>query len=290
MTHHLTPHVEGPRSELRDQLAQLSDEQRSRLMQRLRSRTSPEWFIRSGPTAPAVRLFCFSYAGGGTSVFRGWRDHLPEDVEVCATQLPGRETRAGEVAYRRMEPLITDLETAITPLLDRPYILFGHSMGALVCFELTRQLRRHNERLPEHLLLSAFRAPHLPNPNIRIHHLPDEVLKTVLAKEGTPREILGNEDLMRLMLPVLRADLEVCDTYTYLPEPPLPIPLTTLGGRHDVRVGPEDLHAWNIHARSGHEHHMLPGSHMFIHESRDLVLTQVASTITSIPQAEEMTV
>ena len=118
MTHHLTPHVEGPRSELRDQLAQLSDEQRSRLMQRLRSRTSPEWFIRSGPTAPAVRLFCFSYAGGGTSVFRGWRDHLPEGVEVCATQLPGRETRAGEVAYRRMEPLITDLETAITPLLE----------------------------------------------------------------------------------------------------------------------------------------------------------------------------
>lgn len=274
----------GTEQRLRARLANLSPERRAQLAERLRRDRShapagPAWFVRHGSADPALRLFCFSYAGGGTTVFRGWGDHLPDQVEVCAVQLPGRESRAAEPSYRRLVPLVADLHTAIAPLLDRPFALFGHSMGALVAFELARQLRRAGAPQPERLFLAAFRAPQLPNPNIRIYHLPDEVLKTVLAKEGTPQDVLDNDELMRALLPTLRADFELCDTYEYLPEAPLSVPVSVFGGQHDVRVGRADLDQWKVQAGNGFGLTMLPGSHFFIHGSQDLLLAQLTSEL-----------
>lgn len=270
---------------LRTRLAHLAPEQRARLAERLRRTRTPaaegKWFVRHGSTDPALRLFCFSYAGGGTTVFRSWSDHLPEQVEVCAIQLPGRESRAAEPPYRRLVSLMADLDAAITPLLDRPFALFGHSMGALVAFELARQLRRTGAPQPERLLLAAFRAPQLPNPNIRIHHLPDEVLKTVLAKEGTPQSVLDNEEIMRAILPTLRADFELCDTYEYTPEAPLSVPMSVFGGQQDVRVGRTDLELWKVQADDDFRLTMLPGPHFFIQGSQDLLLAQLNNELRS---------
>lgn len=271
---------------LRELLTQLPPEQRLELAERLRRGRAAgpaegAWFVRHGSTDPALRLFCFSYAGGGTALFRRWSELLPAGVEVCAIQLPGREARAAEPPYRRLRALIADLEPALTALLDRPFALFGHSMGALVAFELARQLRRAGAPQPQRLLLAAFRAPQLPNPNIRIYHLPDEVLKTVLAKEGTPQGVLDNDEIMGALLPTLRADFELCDTYEYIPEAPLAVPMSVYGGTQDVRVGRTDLEEWNAQAGGEFELTMIPGPHFFIHSNQDLLLTRLSAALRS---------
>jgi medium-chain acyl-[acyl-carrier-protein] hydrolase len=180
-----------------------------------------------------------------------------------------------EAPIRRIEPLVGALHEAITGLLDKPYAFFGHSMGALVAFELARRLRRAGDPAPAHLFLAAFRAPQLPNPNIKIWYLPDDVLKTVLRKEGTPAKVLDNEELMRALLPTLRADFELCETYEYRDEPPLATPMTVFGGSHDVRVSRDDLEQWRAQAAGHVRISMLPGSHFFVHSGQDLLLSEI---------------
>ena len=262
-------------------IAALSADQRAALVRRLRQDgpagvSGDPWIVRSGAGADAGRrLFCLSYAGGGASTFRTWAEHLPPEVEVCAVQLPGRESRLAEPAHRRVGPLVAALGEALAPYLDRPFALFGHSMGALVAFELARHLRRTSAPPPSRLLLAAFRAPDRPNPNIRIHHLPDEVFKVVLRSEGVPAPVLRSEELMAAMLPTLRADFELCDSYEYAAEAPLDCPFSVFGGDQDVRVGAADLDGWCAHTTADSRLSMLPGSHFFVHGARDQLLAGI---------------
>ncbi|MFF4214142.1 thioesterase II family protein [Streptomyces sp. NPDC001796] len=285
--------VLGEGAVLHERIARLPQDKRARLVQRLRdqshtARGTDTWFVRySSVDAPTFRLFCFPYAGGGSSVFRAWSEALPAGAEVWAAQLPGRETRVDEPALRRLDPLVESLHEAILPRLDMPYAFFGHSMGALVAFELTRRLRRAGAPQPSGLFLGAFRAPQLPNPNIRIHHLPDEVLKTVLRKEGTPRQVLENGELMRALLPMLRADLEVCDTYQYRDERPLTMPVSVFGGHQDVRVSRGDLDLWRTQAEGPFRLVMLPGSHFFLHSSQDLLLAELSRELGAASRTAE---
>jgi surfactin synthase thioesterase subunit len=270
-------------TEVTERVAALPPRKRAELLRRLRVRqptTVDTWIARYRPNPEAeLRLFCFPYAGGGASVFRAWSEVLPSNVEVCAVQPPGRETRIGELAFKRMDPLIADLVEAIEPLLDRPFVFYGHSMGALVAFELTRHLRREGKPQPERLLLAAFRAPQLPNPNIKIYHLPDEVLKVVLSKDGTPQRILQNDELMKVMLPTLRADFELCDTYEYRAEAPLGCPISVFGGLEDVRISASDLDGWRAHSEVACSFTRLPGGHFFVHSAQDLLLAAIAEEL-----------
>lgn len=273
--------AEHTRDQLQARISQLDPSRRGQLLSALRSdhrgpRATSGWFLRPKRARdPKLRLFCFPYAGGGASIFRGWPSALLDGVEIVAVQLPGREARVAEPAYRSMGELLPALVEAVTPLTDVPFAFFGHSMGALTAFELTRALREDGHPLPERLLLSAFRAPQLPNPNIRIYHLPDEVLKTVLLKEGTPAEVLRNDELMRALLPTLRADFELCDTYEYQEQAPLQLPMHIFGGHHDVRVAREDLQEWSHLTQGPFDLTMLPGSHFFIHGSQDLLTAAI---------------
>jgi medium-chain acyl-[acyl-carrier-protein] hydrolase len=224
----------------------------------------------------AIRLFCFPYAGGGASVFRGWANGLPGSVEVCPVQIPGRETRFREPAFTRLRPLIEALAESLRPHLDRPFALFGHSLGALVAFELTRHLQREGAPEPAHLFVAGCGAPRARGQEPFLHTLPAaEFWKELRRLGGTPAEVLDNEELMELLLPTLRADFALAETYTYVDGPPLTCPVCALGGL-DEEVDRRDLGAWRELTTGPFRLRMLPGDHFFIQTARPLLLRALA--------------
>ncbi|GHO48029.1 thioesterase II family protein [Ktedonospora formicarum] len=264
------------------QAALIQQLKRKQLNQRNMVKPSPseKWIVRYRPNDQArLRLFCFPYAGGGASVFRSWADGAFEDVDVCGIQLPGRENRIGEPVYTQLTTLIQTLASVIQPYLDRPFAFFGYSMGALISFELARELRRTYKKQPVHLGFAAFRAPQLPNPNIKIYHMPDEVFKVVMRADGIPEQVLQNTELMQAMLPTLRADYELCDTYQFKGEPAFSCPFSLYGGQDDVRVNQVDLDDWRIHSTAPTSLMMLPGPHLFLHSAPDLLMSAFANDL-----------
>ncbi|MEK8069607.1 thioesterase II family protein [Rhodococcoides navarretei] len=227
---------------------------------------------RDNPDAGPLML-CFTYAGGSTGAFRGWEDMLP--VNVRPIVLPGRDGRIDEPAYTRLSPLIADLVEYVGPHVTPDTVFFGHSMGALVAFEFTRELRRRGMTVPKKLLLAAFRAPHLESDRKPIHGWPDDVLQAVLHREGVPAATLTNPQIMAALLPTLRADLELCETYEFADESPLEVPLAVFGGSDDVRVRPPMLRGWDRHTSQGATHVTVNGPHLFINVSRDELLAAV---------------
>lgn len=227
-----------------------------------------------------IRLFCFPYAGGGASLYRTWSEGLPVEVEVCLVHLPGRESRLAEQPFTRLPALIDVLGAAIQPYRDLPTAFFGYSMGALIGFELARYLRRENGQVPEWLFLAAHRAPHLPDPNPELHYLSEEAFIEELRQlGGTPPSILDNVELIRLLLPMLRADFALCEAYTYSPEQPLTCPISVFGGLDDDRVSREDLMTWREQTRGPFLLRMFPGDHFFLHTAGDLLLQAVSRDI-----------
>jgi medium-chain acyl-[acyl-carrier-protein] hydrolase len=242
------------------------------------------WFgcPRPNPNA-SLRLFCFPYAGGSATIFRLWPDLMIPSVEICAVNLPGRLARLLEAPFTRLTPLVQALAPAIMPWTDKPFVFFGHSMGALISFELTRQLRTIGAPLPERLFISGRRAPHLLDPDPHRHTYPDHLFIEELGRlNGTPPEVMANPELMQLMLPLLRADFAMCETYEYRPEPPLPCPLTAFGGLQDHEVPPESLEAWNQHTASAFRLCLLPGDHFFLNTARVSLLTVIAQELSEL--------
>lgn len=220
-----------------------------------------------------LRLFCFPYAGGGALIFRTWADGLPADVEVCPVQLPGRGTRLMEPPFTQLLPLIQALAQALLPLLDKPFAFFGHSLGALVSFELARQLRRQYGVQPVRLFVSAGRAPQLPHRGLPVHTLPEgDFLAELRRLNGTPRAVLEHEELMQIALPILRADFAVYETYVYATEPPLNCPISTFGGLRDRTVSQSDLEAWREQTSGSFSLQMFSGDHFFLTTTQPLLL------------------
>lgn len=235
-----------------------------------------------------LRLFCFPYAGGGASAYRGWAAALPPDVEVCPVQLPGRESRLREPAFDRPAPLIAALAEELQPHFGLPFAFFGHSMGAMLSFELARELRRRGQPLPLHLFASGRRAPQVPAREADIHDLPEaEFVAKLRELNGTPEEVLQHAELMRLLLPVLRSDFAVNETYLFRPEEPLALGISAFGGLVDAEVTREDLVGWNEHRRGPFRLRMLPGDHFFLHSARELILESVARDLAEVARRLE---
>jgi medium-chain acyl-[acyl-carrier-protein] hydrolase len=237
---------------------------------------------RPNPTA-AVRLFCLPHAGGGSAIFRRWPAALPANIEVCLVRLPGREARLREPPFTRLEPLVATLADILRPLLDRPFAFFGHSMGALVAFELARHVRARCQIAPRHLFVSARRAPQCASTDPFLHVLPEaEFRRAIRELGGTPEQVLADEELLSLLLPAVRADFTVAETYAYGEEPPLDCPITAFGGRDDPRVGDTQLDAWRQQTRRDFRRYMFPGGHFFIHSAEapllDVLALQLSDT------------
>jgi len=243
-----------------------------------------EWvtYPRPNPDAP-LRLFCFPYAGGGASVFYSWAEGLPSKVELCPIQLPGRESRLSEPPFTRLLPLAQTLALAIRPHLDKPFAFFGHSMGATVAFELARRLREQDGPTPLCLIVSGSRAPHLPDLSSPIHHLPEEEFIAGLRRfNGTPDAVLRHAELLQLLLPLLRADLAVHETYEYVAGEPLECPVFALGGYEDELVDWKGLSAWQEQTRGPFALHMFPGDHFFFRNAQKDLLQTISRELTKI--------
>lgn len=239
---------------------------------------SNPWIHRPHPHPnAALRLFCFPYAGGGASVFRNWSDALPKSVEVVPVQLPGRETRIREQAFSSVFPLLDAMVPALVPLLDRPFALFGHSMGALIAFELARRLRCDCKRLPECLLVSARVAPNIRLKRQPINKLPeDELIRELAHLNGTDRDVLQHAELMKLVLPTLRADLALHEEYVYPVELPLACPIVAFGGLQDPETQNGVLDAWRNEAAGLFAIRWFSGDHFFITSQRRPFLSALA--------------
>lgn len=240
--------------------------------------SSGNWFIcpQPGPQAH-MRLFCFPYAGGNAALYLPWARLMPTTIEVVAVQLPGRAERLREPPHTALGPLVESLAAAIEPCLDRPFGFFGHSMGALIAFELARTLQLHYNRRPACLIVSGHRAPQLPAHRPPIHDSPEaELIEQLRHLNGTPREVFEHNELLQLVLPLLRADFAVCESYRYHPAPALACPILALGGLEDRDISREALEAWAIQTTAGCRVRMLPGDHFFLTSARQLVLQVVA--------------
>ena len=236
------------------------------------------WVKCPNPNPQAdFRLFCLPYAGGGASIFRKWSDSLPPYVEVCPIQLPGREDRLKEPPFTHISPLVQTLTQVLRPYLSIPFAFFGHSMGALISFELARQLRAQQEPEPMHLFLSGRRAPQIRDRNPLIHTLPEpEFLEELRQLNGTPKVVLENSELMQLFLPILQADFSICGTYTYLEQPPLDCPISAFGGIEDSEETSDLIESWSAQTHSCFSLQMLPGDHFFVNTSQPLLIEMLS--------------
>jgi medium-chain acyl-[acyl-carrier-protein] hydrolase len=244
------------------------------------ARTAAEgsWIVRFRPDeAAGVRLFCFHHAGGGASAYRPWVDRLPPDLELCAVQLPGREGRLRERPFQRMAEMIPVVTRAIEPLLDRPFVLFGHSLGGMLAFETARELVRSGAPAPAHLFVSGRRAPTSPERDPRVSLLPDERLIEEVRRrwDGIPAAVLEEPELLELLLPTLRADLTLVESYLYGPGSALDCPLSCFGGMADPSTSPVELARWRDHTSGPFSLRMFSGAHFFVQSAREQVLAAV---------------
>jgi medium-chain acyl-[acyl-carrier-protein] hydrolase len=239
-------------------------------------------WIAAGRSAPfaGLRLFCLPYAGGGASLFHAWVEPLAPSIDVRPVQLPGRENRLPERPFDALDPLVVALADAIEPQLDAPYALFGYSMGALIVFELARTLVRTGARAPVKLLAAAHRAPHLEDPGPDIHALPEaRFIQAIRRLHGTPDEVLDHPELRSLLLPLLRADFTLCETYRYRAGEPLDCPIVAFGGTQDSDISRRELEAWREHTRARFTLRMLPGGHFFLHTVRSALLAAISEEL-----------
>jgi surfactin synthase thioesterase subunit len=223
------------------------------------------WFLTRAPRPQAAaQLFCLPYAGVGAAIFAGWPEALGDEVEVNAVALPGRERRTVE------EPVIDParIAQAIAERADRPYALFGHSMGGVLAFEVIRELRQAGRTLPVRLFVGGCRPPDRSRGDSVFGGLSelddDGLLDRLVAAGGLPVEILAERELLELLLPVFRVDFAWLDGYEYRAGPPLPIPVTAFAGTGDDSALPDVMDGWRRHTVADFALHVLPGGHFFL--------------------------
>lgn len=247
------------------------------------------WILLRNPNPEAtLRLFCFPYAGGGAFIYRSWAEGLPGTVEVCPVQLPGRENRLSETPFRRLSNLADTIATAIIKYTDKPFAFFGHSMGAKLAFEVARRLRREGNCQPAHLFVSGSSAPHLPESDRAFYKLPKPLFINELRRlNGTPKEVLDHPELMDLVIPMLRADFEVVQTYAYTEDLPLGCPITAFGGLEDEEVPRSQLVGWGEHTTAPFTVRMFPGDHFFLNRKSSLLLPMLARELQEIARSSK---
>ncbi|MFG2846349.1 thioesterase II family protein [Kitasatospora sp. NPDC048296] len=242
-----------------------------------RTPTATPYLPPAAGTDADLRLFCFHHAGGAASAYTGWQESLGPQIAVLPVQLPGRERRAAEPRFTRIDALVTDLDRHLDPLLDEPYAFYGHSMGALVAYHLTLLRAARGRSLPLRLMVGAYPPPHLLAPIADALNLDDAELTRWLVDTGGMSElVLGYPDWVRSALDLLRDDLRVCQSHRPTGDHPLPCPIDVFAGEQDPLLPLDRVDGWARHTTAGSRVHAIPGGHFFLHESSTVLLRTVA--------------
>jgi medium-chain acyl-[acyl-carrier-protein] hydrolase len=246
--------------------------------------TADIWLAKSPPAPNArVRLFCFPYGGGSASTFRAWPTALSPEVEVHPVQLPGRGPRMREPPFTDAYALVEAFLPKMSLYLDKPFAFFGHSVGGVMAFELSRRLRRDYGVEPCHLFVAAQRAPHLKYKDPIIYNLPEPQFREELRRlGGTPAEVLEHPELMEMLIPLLRADISVSQTYWCDTRHSLTCPLTVFGGLQDESDESESLAAWREHTVGRFDLKMFEGDHFFINTAQPSILDAIETTLLGV--------
>ena len=229
------------------------------------SGTSEAWVLRQ-PARPraSMRLLCIPHAGGNAWMFRQWACRMPEEIEVCGVQLPGHVGRFNEAPSTHFATLLARLGDGLRPEMEMPVALFGHSLGALLAFELARQMRQRSGAEPLHLFVSGHNAPHVPDDLEDVAGLDDDALVARLRDLGcTPEAVLQDRETMQLMLPILRADFAVYSSYAYRDGQPLGCPITVFHGLADPQTNRAGIEGWRRHTTGPCRVQPFPGDHFF---------------------------
>lgn len=242
------------------------------------------WLSVPAPNPQALlRLFCFPYAGGSAATFREWHKGLPATVEVCGIRLPGRGTRVEEPPFADLKLLVDTVAKELRPLWEKPFALFGHSMGAVIAFDLARHLRHEYGYDALHLFVSGSCAPHVPSHMIPFYDLSEGgFLETVRRLNGTPPQVLEHPELMKLLLPALRADFQMAQAYEYLAGPPLDCSITAFGGLRDEEVSSDCIKAWREQTTGEFSLEMIDSDHFFVQRARPLLLQMVSRRLNDL--------
>ena len=239
------------------------------------------WFAYTAPKPQArVTLFCLPYAGGSAAIYRTWVGAAPPALRVVPVELPGRGRRFAEPPFTDIAALVEPLAQALLPLAQQPFALFGHSMGALIGFELARRLQRGAAPMPARLFVSGSPAPQLPPTRRDIHDLPEDEFEHELRQlNGTPEEVLANAELMQLVAPLLRADFKLCETYRCAGAPLLACPISAFSGADDAEAGAEQMRPWREHTAAEFTLRQLPGDHFFLNAARDRMIQAIVQDL-----------
>lgn len=289
----------------------ITDSKNNVIIESPKASTINPWIAyRQTPADPKIRLFCFPYGGGGASSYRNWSKELPDSVDVCPVQLPGREDRIDELAILDFNTMIDALMKNLESEMNIPFVFFGHSFGSLISFELTRRLRKLDLPMPKHLFISAYPDPMMPTKSLdnlltelrqvninlfdlnkinALSKLSNEQLNNLIMifnKEGVSDYDMSmmNADAMKLLLPIFIADMEIVKSYQYHVEPPLDIPITVFYGIDDTWVLPDDLKGWSEQTIQTCDFYKIMGGHLFIKQHPHLIgiLQQISKSLSSL--------
>jgi medium-chain acyl-[acyl-carrier-protein] hydrolase len=243
------------------------------------------WFVRPMPGAARarIRLVVFPFAGGGPGAFSDWRNQLGPEIDFLVLQLPGRERRIAESPLTEISAAVAAIADAMGSAFDLPFAMFGHSMGAMLAFETIRHLRRHRRSMPAHLFVSGFRAPDLPDPRPRVARTDDATFIAELRRlGGTTQAVLYHRELMELLLPALRADFDMVESYRFAPDEPLPCPITAFVGSSDHEATPAVMAGWERQTDRRFVLHAISGSHFFVLDEPKTIISAVRTQLDAL--------
>lgn len=239
-----------------------------------------KWLISRENEDALLNLFCFPYAGGNAAVYKSWIKFLPKSINLIAIELPGHGTRLSEKPMENFKEIMDNITKAALPFLSKPYIVFGHSMGAILAFEFTRLLRTLGKSIPLHMFLSAQEGARFKHSNPKYLFSDDEFITYLRKRSGTSEMILANKELMACLLPMLRLDHKFSETYAenYQGETPLDCPITVFSGLDDD-IKEDDLKIWSAETQNQFDIKYFPGDHFFIRPQEESVISAILKKI-----------